>query len=292
MKNLLYIAALGLTIIGCSKPTIEDEGFDTTPPITQLQPQTNTGSQTNTDPTSGTVSNTTTTGTPEESGQSDTDTVSGTRIDVPGGYVIRIDNVDPKGNVDYTWEIYPNENFKLVAYSSGDGYAYDEGNLQGEISEFIFEEITTFEYNGRTFEIESSLAQHIPHYKSQWDLAKADMTGTDGGDYDNRFVILQSRNYFFGALAADGYSIYRSSNFERGTILHEIGHVWSLRNGSPVNWDEFSVLMQNYHVSNYGATALTEYFAEAFSHHFLNKAGDPYHTLPQEVIDVLESYGL
>ena len=273
MRNLLYIAAL--LIVGCSKPTMDDAFI--APTMTQTDEITDNTAPDTSEPT---------TTTPQ------TAVATGTRLDFVGGYVIRTEDADPKGNVTYTNEVYPDENFKLVAYSVGDGYGYEEGVIQGEVDEFIFAEFTTFEYNDRTFEVEVPLAQHIPYYKAQWDLAKADMAGTDGGDYDDRFVILQPRNYFFGAVAFEDFTVYRTSAFERGVILHEIGHVWSLRNSSPVNWDEWSVLMQNNHVSDYGASALTEYFAEAFAHHFLVKAGDPYHSIPDEVREKLESYGL
>ena len=273
MRNLLYIAAI--LIVGCSKPTMDDAFI--APPIDVTTPTDN-GNNTNT-ATDTSVTATTTAQTE-------------VRTDYNGGYIIRTEEADTKGNITYYYEAYPDANHRLVAFTQGGNITYQEGTLQGELTDFVFAEITTFEYNGRTFEIESTLVQHRAVYEAQWDAAKADMNGTDGGDYDDRFVILESRGYFFGALAQEDYTIYQSSAFERGTILHEIGHVWSLRNGSPVNWDEWSVLMQNYHVSAYGATALTEYFAEAFAHHFLVKAGDPYHSIPDEVREKLESYGL
>ena len=285
MRKLLYTALLGIAITSCGKPTMDDTFI--APPITTQTPKDD-GTTTNTATTTVEQTATATTST-------ETETVaetSGNRIDFDGGYVIRIAESDPKGNITYNFEVYPDENYKLAAYSIGDSYGYDEGTLQGDIDEFIFAEFITFEYNGRTFEVEASNAQHIDYYKAQWDLAKADMAGTDGGDYDNRFVILQSRNYFFGALAQEDYTIYRTSSFERGTILHEIGHVWSLRNDSPIDLDEWRQLMQDHHVSNYGATALFEYIAEAFAHHFLVKAGDPYHAIPDAVREKLESYGL
>ena len=63
MKNLLYTAALGLLIVGCSKPTIEDEGiFIPEVDATVQGEDETTSSNTNTTTTDGTATATTTTG--------------------------------------------------------------------------------------------------------------------------------------------------------------------------------------------------------------------------------------
>ena len=44
-------------------------------------------------------------------------------------------------------------------------------------------------------------------------------------------------------------------------FTHEIGHTWSLREDSPVNWVEWEELWATYFVSEYAKKNSKEYFA-------------------------------
>ena len=278
MRNLLYIAAI--LIVGCSKPTMEDAFI--APPIDVTTPTDN-GNNTNT-ATDTSVTATTTT-TPQ------TAVATGTRIEGTNGYVMRVEVRDIKDQfAGYDYTLYPNDGYRLAAFTRiGTGVEYTEEDVietTEELEHFIFSRFITFEYNGRTFEVEESQIERRATLEREWDLARSYATG-DLLNYENRFVILEPRGYYFGARADVDFTIYAATwAFEAGVILHEIAHVWS--NESPfINWNDFAQLMGDNHVSDYGATALSEYIAEAVSHYLL-----PDHTVPQAIADLLASYGL
>ena len=273
MRNLLYIAAL--VIVGCSKPTMDDGN-------NIIERNSDTAiSQTPTTTINGSNTDTTT----------DTSESTSIRIEAENGHVIRAEILDSKGHVAaYNYALHPNDGFRLASFSRpGTGFEYGEGQeieTTEELDTFIFSEFVTFEYNGRIFDVELSQIQRREVLEREWDLAVSYATG-DLLDYDNRFVILEPRGYYFGARAHNDYTIYGATwAFEAGVILHEIAHVWS--NESPfINWNDFAQLMGDNHVSDYGATALSEYIAEAVAHYLL-----PDHTVPQAIADLLASYGL
>ena len=303
MRNLLYIAAI--LIVGCSKPTMEDT-FETTTNETNINTATDTSSTTTTSTTTKTAeqavaeavaaaiianSLNTIAGGSTSTTTSQTAVSTGTRIEGTNGYVMKVEVRDTKDQfAGYEYTLYPNDGYRLAAFTRlGTGVEYSEDDVietTEELEYFIFSRFITFEYKGRTFNVEESQIERRVTLEREWDLARSYATG-DLLDYENRFVILQPRGYYFGARAAQDYTIYAATwAFEAGVILHEIAHVWS--NQSPViDWNAFAILMADNHVSNYGATALSEYIAEAVSHYLL-----PSHTVPKAIDDLLTSYGL
>ena len=215
----------------------------------------------------------------------------GTLISVEGGSLVEYIVTDSKGNVTgYNYRVTAQAGYRLVAFNREGLLTYEEGDLissVGRLSGFVFSEMHTFTYKGRVFDVEKSL-NNISEYKRQWDLVLSAASGRgDALDYDTRFVILQNRAYYFGAVAVDDFTVYNETFFESGVILHEIGHVWSVREGSPVNWDEWRAIMSENFISNYGATNVYEYFAEAFGRMIL-----PSTSVPKAVEGKLGSYGL
>ena len=181
-----------------------------------------------------------------------------------------------------------------MRYPSGDfdSIFLEQAAAEGEespITNFIISEFERIEYLNRTLYVETQVTSQtsIENLKSTLSNTLAYFGDTDADDYDTTMIILNSRNYFFGGLALETTTIYNGPyNFTDYVISHEIGHVWSLREGSPVDWDEWGILAENNYVSDYGETAVSEHFAEAFSFYFTGT------TIAQPLIDKLVSYGL
>lgn len=158
---------------------------------------------------------------------------------------------------------------------------------ESPITNFIISEFERIEYLNRTLYIETQVTSQTSLENLKSTLSSTLNYFGDTDDYDTTMIILHSRNYFFGGLALDRTTIYNGPyNFTPYVIAHEIGHVWSLREGSPVNWEEWGTLAENNYVSDYGETAVSEHFAEAFSFYFTGT------TIAQPLIDKLVSYGL
>ena len=86
---------------------------------------------------------------------------------------------------------------------------------------------------------------------------------------------------WFGGLAANTeYFIISAVSDDLYTHLHESGHNFHHTSGR-VNNDIVRDLQDNHFITDYGATAFNEYFAEAFAFHFLGN------NLPKEVTNYL-----
>ena len=222
----------------------------------------------------------------------------------PSGVTVEYQSFrDSKEDLFFNYRINGlSDTIRLVAFTrlGQDGLAYPEGNdilselsahegSEPPLSNFIIAEFDRIEYLNRTIYIESGVTSitEIEVLKSSLNQTINTFGDCDAGDYDSIMVITNSRNYGFGGLALDETTIYNGPyNFTPYVIAHEIGHVWSLRQSSPVNWDEWGVLAENNYVSDYGETAIREHFAEAFSFFFTGTS------IPQPLINKLTSYGL
>lgn len=227
-------------------------------------------------------------------------------ITVPAGVTVEYQTYrDSKEDLFYNYRINGlSDTIRLVAFSrrGETSMRYPSGDLdsillqqsaseeeESPITNFIISEFERIEYLNRTLYVETQVTSQtsLENLKSTLSSTLTYFGDTDADDYDTTMIILHSRNYFFGGLALDRTTIYNGPyNFTPYVIAHEIGHVWSLREGSPVNWEEWGTLAENNYVSDYGETAVSEHFAEAFSFYFTGT------TIAQPLIDKLVSYGL
>ena len=204
MKNLLYIAALGLLIVGCSKPTIEDEGFA----ITHEEQSNVVNSGTTTGTTTTTASSTTTTQTAES--DSSTNTTAGTDVSSS--------TVDPKSQeeVDQENEVQNCNNTYL-------DYTETCADLNTDVT-FIHNRLGV--RNGHT------LRHDQQTYINIYDVAKS----RTNDEFENVIGHLptiiedntESGSYSFAGTC--GTSWHDGSVIETepivGTLVHEWGHVW------------------------------------------------------------------
>ena len=227
-------------------------------------------------------------------------------ITAPAGVTVEYQTYrDSKEDLFYNYRINGlSDTIRLVAFSrrGETSMRYPSGDLdsillqqsaseeeESPITNFIISEFERIEYLNRTLYVETQVTSQtsLENLKSTLSSTLTYFGDTDADDYDTTMIILHSRNYFFGGLALDRTTIYNGPyNFTPYVIAHEIGHVWSLREGSPVNWEEWGTLAENNYVSDYGETAVSEHFAEAFSFYFTGT------TIAQPLVDKLLSYGL
>lgn len=77
-------------------------------------------------------------------------------------------------------------------------------------------------------------------------------------------------------------------------FTHEIGHTWSLREDSSVNWVEWEELWATYFVSEYAKKNSKEYFADAFYLYFSGQKDledfPNLYQMPDEVRAKLDTY--
>ncbi|MGC6422279.1 MAG: hypothetical protein ACON47_10250 [Flavobacteriaceae bacterium] len=167
---------------------------------------------------------------------------------------------------------------------------------------FIFEKMIPFEYRGMQWEYEENLYEStdevIDIVKENYDQSVLDMSQAKVSTIDNLqkiSIFNGARDYWCGAMAncegEAGFIQIFYKNPDVYTFTHEIGHTWSLKESSPVDWDEWEALRATYYVSDYGRdTNVSEYFADAFFAYFSSESHDYDAVLPDAVRAKLDSY--
>ena len=170
------------------------------------------------------------------------------------------------------------------------------------MSEIVYKQLLSMEYENVEFRYESDLYTSeqdvLDNIKVNFDQSLSDMAGTNGPNNLSVVNLFGGREYFCGAEAFcvgnDGFINIFVKTPDLYIFSHEIGHTWSLREDSPVNWTEWEDMQVNNFVSDYGLTNVYEYFADAFFLYFsgqleLEDFPDIY-KLPDSVKEKLDSY--
>ena len=203
MKNLLYIAALGLTIIGCSKPTMDDTDlYETT---FQDPNSTTTTGTTTTTPSTNTATTTT-------QGNPDTTTATSSTVSTSG------DSVDPKSQeeIDQENEVQNCDTIYL-------DYTETCADLNTDVT-FIHNRLGV--RNGHT------LRHDQQNYIDIYNVAKSRTNAEFENVIGHLPTIIEDNteagSYSFAGTC--GTSWHDGSVIETepivGTLVHEWGHVW------------------------------------------------------------------
>ena len=296
MKNLLYTAALGLLIVGCSKPTIEDEGFDTTPLITNDRSQGEESDNSNSNTASGTADNQAPTGTPTQTTNSSGITVVGDISNVPANTasVVLVEIFDDgKGNIINTYEIVQRENQRVAHVHTL--------NAAGQRiqTEYGWREFTRFTVApGESFEVsiidvESILHRGIQIYKDvnlSIDLNELDRAMDFAGDHwvaqritvvsflDSNLGLASGLEFFVGVT-------HQGHGFNTHTLLHENAHNLDFNNneyGRALNQEIYELLPASFTLSGF---PYVEFKAEVFAWYYLMRD-----EIPTFVVEILDYF--
>ena len=134
-------------------------------------------------------------------------------------------------------------------------------------------------YNGET--------DFLEKIKPNFDKVFENLEDTDAIDNLNTIYIYGGRTYVCGGESKCdeniGYIWCFTTIPDVGLYTHEIGHTWSLRAESPVDWGKWQFFWANYYCSDYALLNETEYFSEAFYCYFSGQ---------QNMIDFPDQYQL
>ena len=277
MKNLLYTAALGLLIVGCSKPTIDDTDlFETPSPITNSE-----GTPTTTPTPTGEDS-------PNETTESNTNTTVPAGVIVPAGvtYVRSID--DGKGNIGDYFTIDETDGIQVIGVrvfnpeETTVDWIFGERSNEINVDRGINFELITYEseiINFRGIEIIADVNAEINLYELDEAL---DLAG-DNWVTDKIYVAnqLETIGYFAG-VARDREMIVSFGGFETHVLLHENGHNYDFTH------ENYSTLMDPlYHLvfdTGYYTSPIAEYRAEMFARYYLL-----INELPTQLVELMRS---
>ena len=259
MRNIITVLALALTIIACSKPTMDDEFI--APPIETVEPV---------EPVEPTVTATTTV---EETTTSNVATA--TVVDV---------HDDGKGNITYTYEVTDGENEKVIA-ALVDGesqYWFFGGENQNrfQVHEGGTFELFTFEYETLTYRgIEMVVEANFEADYNQLDRA-LDLAG-DNWETNKIYVYGDLGNFGWAGLARGGEFVVSFAGFETHVMLHENGHNYDF------NHDEYRERMTDIYPEGgfvgYYTSPVAEFRAEMFARYYLLRD-----MMPQLIVDLLD----
>ena len=272
MKNLLYTAALGLLIVGCSKPTIEDEGFTIT-----HEEQSNV---VNSGTTTGTTEPATPTQAATQTTESDPSTTATPSITVPAGTTLIESFDDGKGNI--THSIRVDDPTILAALVGGESqyFFFGETNsfqvLDGEDFEVFSFKYETINYRGIEILVEEEFTLDYNQIDDALDLA--------GENWVSNKIIIFDRlgDFGYAGIARGGEMIVSQTGFETHVLLHENGHNYDFAH------ENYSTLMDPlYHLvfdTGYYTGPIAEYRAEMFARYYLLVS-----QLPTQLVELMQS---
>ncbi|MDO7628232.1 MAG: hypothetical protein MUQ46_03005 [Flavobacteriaceae bacterium] len=175
----------------------------------------------------------------------------------------------------------------------------DKNITTAPLTELVYEEVGVVNYKGLTWRYEVDLyegeADFLSHIKPNFDRSLEDLSNTDGANNLNTISVFGGRTYTCGAeancIGNEGYIYCFTKTPDLYMFTHEIGHTWSLREDSPVNWEE---LWATYFVSEYAKKNSKEYFADAFYLYFSGQKDledfPNLYQMPDEVRAKLDTY--
>lgn len=126
----------------------------------------------------------------------------------------------------------------------------DKNITTAPLTELVYKEVGVVNYKGITWRYEADLydgeADFLSHIKPNFDCSMADMLNTDGANNLNTISVFGGRTYTCGAeancIGNEGYIYCFTKTPDLYMFTHEIGHTWSLREDSPVNWGEGGIM--------------------------------------------------
>ena len=297
MKNLLYTAALGLLIVGCSKPTIEDEGiFIPEVDATVQGEDATTSSNTNTTTTDGTATATTTAEAATTTTEADPYTTVGSVDDVPTGtasVVLTGIHDDGKGNITETYAIVHAENQRVayVHFINEDGtrshtrYSWEQFTtidvLPHQTIEVSIMNVNSFTHRG--IQIYQNVSLNI-------DLNELDRAIDLAGEFwiaeritvvdylDGNAGLASGREFFIGVN-------YQTNGFNTHVLLHENGHNLDFNNnnfGRVLNEEIYEMLPASFRLSEW---EYIEFKAEVFAWYYLMRD-----EIPTFVVEILDYF--
>ena len=178
----------------------------------------------------------------------------------------------------------------------------DKNITTAPLTELVYKEVGVVNYKGVKWRYEADLyegeADFLSHIKPNFDRSLEDLSNTDGANNLNTISVFGGRTYTCGAeancIGNEGYIYCFTKTPDLYMFTHEIGHTWSLREDSPVNWVEWEELWANYFVSEYAKRNPEEYFADAFYYYFSGQKDledfPNLYQMPDEVRAKLDTY--
>tara|TARA_B110000858_G_scaffold125157_1_gene142664 strand:- start:19 stop:984 length:966 start_codon:yes stop_codon:yes gene_type:complete len=175
----------------------------------------------------------------------------------------------------------------------------DKNITTAPLTELVYKEVGVVNYKGVKWRYEADLyegeADFLSHIKPNFDRSLEDLSNTDGANNLNTISVFGGRTYTCGAeancIGNEGYIYCFTKTPDLYMFTHEIGHTWSLREDSPVNWVE---LWATYFVSEYAKKNSKEYFADAFYLYFSGQKDledfPNLYQMPDEVRAKLDTY--
>ena len=231
MRKLLYTALLALTIIGCTKPQMDDNGSNI---------------NTVTD-----ISSTTTTTTHEAETITLIDTFD-----------------DGKGNITRTYQVADFGDTKIIA-ALVDGEqqhwffgGQDTFQVNGDSTfELITYEYETVNYRGNEILVESGFEPDYTQLDDALDLSRNNWVT------DKIYVFGDLGNFGYAGLAREGEFIVSFTGFETHVMLHENGHNYDFAN--PTYAQLLDPLYHLVYDTGYYLGPIAEYRAEMFARYYL-----------------------
>ena len=277
MKNLLYTAALGLLIVGCSKPTMYDtELLETPSPITNSE-----GTPTPAPAPTGEDS-------PNQNDQGDPNTTVPAGVIVPAGVTYVRSTDDGKGNIGDYFTIDETDGTQVIGVrvfnpeETTVDWIFGERSNEINVDRGINFELITYVseiINFRGIEIIADVNAEINLYELDEAL---DLAG-DNWVTDKIYVAnqLETIGYFAG-VARDREMIVSFGGFETHVLLHENGHNYDFTH------ENYSTLMDPlYHLvfdTGYYTSPIAEYRAEMFARYYLL-----INELPTQLVELMRS---
>ena len=171
----------------------------------------------------------------------------------------------------------------------------DKNITTAPLTELVYKEVGVVNYKGVKWRYEADFLSHI---KPNFDRSLEDLSNTDGANNLNTISVFGGRTYTCGAeancIGNEGYIYCFTKTPDLYMFTHEIGHTWSLREDSPVNWVEWEELWATYFVSEYAKKNSKEYFADAFYLYFSGQKDledfPNLYQMPDEVRAKLDTY--
>ena len=275
MRNIITVLALALTIIACSKPTIDDEFI--APPVETVEPVETV------DPVEPTVTTTTT-----------TEVETPNWITVVNGHLGTVSATTRDKNVIFeisssaNWELRVND----AKYDNFNGEFVDIEPHEDIVVSFVDGPLQIeHDVNGVTVVQRWDISFNYPNYSRDFVLntvtiAREQIVASNAEEmlvnFDNMTVELFADNT--GALGTAGgdaiqINIYDSSftvEYMAGVVIHEVAHLYdgTEHNGNAgleIGWDDrnfsFPNLYYNTNPAEYFACATTAYVGGAGAHH-------------------------